>query len=83
MVDISIDRTDKHSNRCVDNNYDSKRINFFLSILQCTSQFSKTICQVVAYQKLKTIENSKTVNQKSGRGRLREVAFTKGSRIRL
>ena len=31
------------------------------------------MCQVVAYQRVKTIEDSKTVHQKSGRGRLREV----------
>ena len=30
------------------------------------------MCQVVAYRRLKTIENSKTF-QKSGRGRFREV----------
>ena len=32
------------------------------------SLFSKTMCQVVAYRRLKTIENSKTVSR-----RLREV----------
>ena len=31
------------------------------------------MCQVVAYRRLKTIENSKTVSRKSGRSRLREV----------
>ena len=31
------------------------------------------MCQVVAYLRLKTIENSKTFCRKSGRGRLREV----------
>jgi len=33
------------------------------------------MCQVVAYWRLKTIENSKTVRQKSGRGRLLEVVI--------
>ena len=33
-----------------------------------SSLFSKTMCQVVAYRRLKTIENSKTVSR-----RLREV----------
>ena len=32
------------------------------------------MCLVVAYQRLKTIENSKTVNRKSGRSQLRQVA---------
>ena len=41
-----IDRTNKHSNRGVDNN-ESQRINSFLSVLQCTSLFRKTMCQVV------------------------------------
>ena len=31
------------------------------------------MCQVVAYRRLKTTENSKTVSRKSGRGRLQEV----------
>ena len=31
------------------------------------------MCQVVAYQRLKIIYNSKTVCRKSGRGRIREV----------
>ena len=31
------------------------------------------MCQVVAYRRLKAIENSKTVSRKSGRGRLREM----------
>ena len=31
------------------------------------------MCQVVAYRRLKTIENSKTVSWKSGHGRLQEV----------
>ena len=31
------------------------------------------MCQVVAYRRVKTIENSKTVSCKSGRDRLREV----------
>ena len=34
--------------------------------------FGKTMCQVVAHRRLKTIENSKTVSRNSGRGRLRE-----------
>ena len=29
-----------------------------------SSLFSKTMCQVVAYRRLKTIENSKTVNRR-------------------
>ena len=33
------------------------------------------MCQVVAYRGLKTIENSKTVSQKSGRGRSQEVVI--------
>ena len=33
----------------------------------------KTKCQVVAYQRFITIENSKTVGQNSGRDRLRKV----------
>ena len=33
------------------------------------------MCQVVAYWGLKTIENSKTVSQKSGHGRLLEVVI--------
>ena len=45
----------------------------FGPFLQCTSLFSKTICQVVAYRRVKTIENSKTVSCKSGRGCLWEV----------
>ena len=52
---------------------DSQRINSFLSVSQCTLLLSKTMCQVVAYRRLKTIENSKTVSRKSDRGRLREV----------
>ena len=32
------------------------------------------MCLVVAYQRLKTIENSKTVNRKSGRSQLWQVA---------
>ena len=69
MVNIVvIARTNKHSNRCVDNN-DSQRLNSFLSIFTMySSLFSKTMCQVVAYRRLKTIENSKTVSR-----RLREV----------
>ena len=47
----------------------------FCPFLQCTSLFSKTMCQVVAYRGLKTIENSKTVSQKSGHGRLLEVVI--------
>ena len=84
MVDISIDRTNKHSNRCVDNNYDSKRINFFLSIFAMyftyglTKQWSGCLPEVE-----NPIENSKTVSRKSGRGGSREVAFTRGSSIRL
>ena len=31
------------------------------------------MCQVVAYRRLKTIENSKTVSRKSGHGRLQQV----------
>ena len=31
------------------------------------------MCQVVAYRSFKTVENSKTVSRRSGRGRLREV----------
>ena len=31
------------------------------------------MCQVVAYRRMKSIENSKTVSCKSGRGCLREV----------
>ena len=31
------------------------------------------MCQAVTYQRLKTIENSKTVSQKTGHGRLRKV----------
>ena len=38
-----------------------------------TSLFSKTMCQVAAYQRLKAIEYSLTVSRKSGCGRLREV----------
>jgi len=74
MVNIVvIDRTKKHSNRCVDNN-DSQRINSFLYVSQCTLLLSKTMCQVVAYRSLKIIiENSKTVSRKIGLGRLREV----------
>ena len=33
------------------------------------------MCQVVAYRRFKTIENSKTVNRKSGHGRLLEERF--------
>ena len=33
------------------------------------------MCLVVAYQRLKTIENSKTVNRKSGRSQLWQVAI--------
>ena len=32
------------------------------------------MCLVVAYQRMKTIENSKTVNRKSGRSHLWQVA---------
>ena len=35
--------------------------------------FSKTMCQVLSYRRLKTIENSKTVPRKSGRGCLWKV----------
>ena len=45
----------------------------FCPFQQCTSVFSKTMGQVVAYRRLKTIEISKTVSRKSGRGRLQEV----------
>ena len=75
MVNIVvIDWTNKHSNRSVNNN-DSQRINFFLSPLQCTSLFTKTMCQVVAYPRLKTIKIFKTVSQNSGRGCLGEVVL--------
>ena len=57
--------------------HDSQRINAFYPFLQCTSLFSKTVCQVVAHRRLKTIENSKTVGRNSGRGRLREVVVYK------
>ena len=53
----------------------AKELIHFCPFLQCTSLFSKTMCQVVAYRGLKTIENSKTVSQKSGRGRLLEVVI--------
>ena len=33
------------------------------------------MCQVVSYRGLKTIENSKTVSQKSDRGRSQEVVI--------
>ena len=75
MVNIVvIDQTNKHSHRskCVDN-YDSQRIKSFLSVSQRTALFSKSMCQVTAYRRLKTIENSKTVSQKSGGGRLQKV----------
>ena len=45
----------------------------FCPLLQCTSLFSKTMCQVVAYRRFKTKENSKTVSRKSGLGLLPEV----------
>ena len=35
------------------------------------------MCQVVAYRRMKSIENSKTVSGKSGGGRLREVVVYK------
>ena len=34
---------------------------------------SMTMCQMLAYRRLKTIENCKTAGRKSGRGRPREV----------
>ena len=41
------------------------------------------MCQVVAYRRFKTVENSQTVSRKSGHGRLRRWSFTTGFSIRL
>ena len=35
------------------------------------------MCQVVAYRRFKTIENSQTVSRKSGHGRLLEVVVSR------
>ena len=40
------------------------------------------MCQVVAYRRLKTIENSTTVSRNSGPGRLREVVAREGSTVK-
>lgn len=40
------------------------------------------MCQVVAYRRLKTIENSATVSRNSGPGRLREVVARESSTVK-
>ena len=49
---------------------------FFVCLVQC-SRYSElrdqTMCKAVAYKRLKTMENFKTVTPKSGRVRLQEV----------
>ena len=63
---------------------DSQKINSFCPFLPpCASLFSKTMCQVVAYQRFKTVENFQTISRKSGHGRLRRWSFTRGFSIRL
>ena len=63
---------------------DSQKINSFCPFLPpCASLFSKTMCQVVAYRRFKTVENFQTISRKSGHGRLRKWSFTRGFSIRL
>ena len=63
---------------------DSQKINSFCPFLPpCASLFSKTMCQVVAYRRFKTVENFQTISRKSGHGRLRRWSFTRGFSIRL
>ena len=63
---------------------DSQKINSFCPFLPPrASLFSKTMCQVVAYQRFKTVENFQTISRKSGHGRLRRWSFTRGFSIRL
>ena len=51
---------------------------FFVCLVQC-SRYSElrdqTTCKAVAYKRLKTMENFKTVTPKSGRVRLQEVVI--------
>ena len=63
---------------------DSQKINSFCPFLSpCASLFSKTMCQVVAYRRFKTVENFQTISRKSGHGRLRRWSITRGFSIRL
>ena len=57
---------------------------FILSIFTAMCfTVSKTMCQVVAYRRFKTVENFQTISRKSGDGRLRRWSFTRCFSIRL
>ena len=86
MVNIVVmDWTNKNSNRSVNNN-DSQRINSFLSTFISRAVLHSILRPSVKWSpfnwRLKTIENFKTVSQKSGRGCLREVVLYERSQYK-